>query len=161
METLAPLRPSPANLTAIVENDPGLRTTRAEGDIRGWLTTRHLGDAQLTGAFVDLGAAASIAYLRHPLANVLARFRVPELDLSVLTGLRREITMEISRFIHELESHGRRRFDGIRYPSKLGYDIVCWAVFSDSSAALSDRRSAPLDLEDRELQRALRDCRLV
>jgi hypothetical protein len=161
METLAPLRPAPSvDLATITTNEPGLRPTRPAGKIGEWIEKRHFGEAELCGNFVDLGAAASIAHLRHRLADLFAKFAITEFDLSVLTSLQRKVTMEISRFIHELENREQRRFDGIYYPSRLGHDIGCWAIFTDSKACFKNQRSIPINVADPELQRALRDCRI-
>jgi len=161
METLAPLRPAPSvNLTAITTNEPSLRSTQPAGAIQRWIEKRHFGEAELCGNFVDLGAAASLAHLRHRLADLFAKFKISEFDLSVLTSLQRKVTMEISRFIHELENREQRRFDGICYPSRLGRDINCWAIFTDSKACFTNQRSSPINVADHDFRRALKDSRL-
>jgi hypothetical protein len=110
METLAPLRPAPSvNLAvAITNNDPALRNTPRPGQITNWIERRHLGEAQLEGAYVDIEASESIGYLRHRLADRFAALGIVEFDLSALTTARREVTMEISRFIFELEYREQR-----------------------------------------------------
>jgi hypothetical protein len=163
METLAPLRPSPSIDLAntVNENDAALRGTPAPGTITNWIEPRHLGSAHLPGTYVDIGASESIAYLRHRLADRFAALGVIEFDLSALTAARREVTMEISRFIFELEYREQRRFDGICYPSRLGRNIVCWAIFKDDRpASFENKQSRPIDVSDPELVEALSHLRI-
>jgi len=160
IETLAPLRPKPK--IRLAEAEPGMRATPAAGTITNWLERRHIGEARISGVFVDIAASESIAYLRHKLADRFAALGTIEFDLSALTSARRELTMEISRFIFELEFREQRRFDGICYPSRLGHNIMCWAIFEDDGhACLEDRASQPIDPADKEIEQALRDSRIT
>jgi hypothetical protein len=163
METLAPLRPAPTiDLAAsVLVNEPGLRGTPPAGLVTNSVERRHIGKAQLNGLYVDIGASESIAYLRHRLADRFAALGVVEFDLSALTTARREVTMEISRFVFELEHREQRRFDGIRYPSRLGRNILCWAIFEDDQpACITKKQSQPVNATDPELVEALGHLRI-
>ena len=163
METLAPLRPAPSiDLAAVVlHNDTTLRSTPPPGQIANWIERRHMGTARISGSYVDIGASESIAFLRHRLADRFSALGVSEFDISALTTAHREVTMEISRFIFELEYREQRRFDGIRYPSRLGSNITCWAIFDDDGATcLMDKLSEPVSVDDPELMKALHDSRI-
>jgi len=163
METLAPLRPAPSVdlATTVMENDPALRATLPPGSIRNWIERRHIGAATIQGTSVDVGSSESIAYLRHRLASRFSALGVTDFDLHALTTARREVTMEISRCIFELEYREQRRFDGIRYPSRLGMNISCWAIFEDDDpACIMNKQSQPVDLTDPELIEALQHSRI-
>jgi hypothetical protein len=163
METLAPLRPAPSiNLSeTVTDNEPGLRATPPAGTLGTWIERRHIGSAHIKGLFVDIAASESIAYLRHRLADRFAALGIVEFDLSALTTARREVTREISRFIFELEYREQRRFDGICYPSRLGRNITCWAIFEDDEAScVTKKQSQPLNHADDDLIKALGDLRI-
>lgn len=184
LETLSALRTRSGEKRSIdirefvKSNDPTLRPTSKPGQIRDWLDQRHLGTASLRGTFVDLGASASIAVirqwlvkisdqattgslpsLRHRLDRFFATTGEPEMDLSALTSANRILTTEISRFIFERKSSERLPFDGIRYPSRLGSDVICWAIFDQRDGrptCIEDRGSAPIDPLDPEFVLAMR-----
>jgi hypothetical protein len=163
IEALAPLRPvtSIDLATAVDRNEPGLRGTPLAGTITNWIERRHLGRAQLNGTYVDIGASDSIAYLRHRLTDRFAALGVIEFDLAALTAASREVTMEISRFVFELEYREQRRFDGICYPSQFGQNITCWAIFEDDHpACITKKQSHPVNATDPHLVEALGRLRI-
>ncbi len=163
METMADLRPAPQLKLAsvVLENEPTLRSTPPPGQITSWIEGRHLGEASLCGEFVDLASSASLAYLRHRMSRCFEKYEIADFDLSTLVSSKREITQEISRLIFELAFREKRRFAGICYPSRLGHNITCWAIFDeDGTACIVEKKSAPVDLTDHELLRAFTDSRI-
>jgi hypothetical protein len=162
METLAPLRPSRTDFAAAVTVDePSLRGTPPAGLVTNWVERRHIGKAHLNGLYADIGATESIAYLRHRLEDRFAALGVVEFDLIALTSARREVAMEISRFVFELEYREQRRFDGICYPSRLGRNITCWAIFEDDQpACITQKQSQPVNSADPEFLEALNELRI-
>jgi hypothetical protein len=175
MEKLAPLRPGIDLTNSVLENDPELPSSAPAGVLDSWLEKQCLGTGRLRGNFVDLGASASIAYLRQHLAPYLRKRRIREFDLSSLTSADRKLTMEISRFIFEMEPRIGQRLDGISYPSRLGNNITCWVVFSRPPASLGsgslepdheldcvrNPQTKPINPKDPELKRALHDLNLT
>ncbi|HEX9989558.1 MAG TPA: hypothetical protein VGE45_13910 [Chloroflexia bacterium] len=60
-----------------------------------------------------------------------------DIDSSLLTGIWRDPTQIIGRYIYELQDkRGKPMFDGIRYYSRFGPMWECWAVFIDKDRPL-------------------------
>jgi hypothetical protein len=124
LETLAQFRPDMALYTA-------LRAIEGEDDFvpagqvpREWLHGRSMGSAIAHGEYADIGASEWIAILRPELARLLHDLGISDFDASVLQRSEpRVLTQHISAFVYG------RGFDGIRYLSKYGQEIVNWALF--------------------------------
>jgi RES domain-containing protein len=135
LETLARFRP---DLDVLAELD------QIEGDDeppprvpRAWLERRTLGEATVEGRFVDVGDASSLARLRTALAASAIHYGLDEIDAATIR-LRapRAFTQQVSRFVYEQRDE-RGEFAGIRYRSRLGDDVLNWAVFEPAPTAPS------------------------
>lgn len=72
----------------------------------------------------------------------------------------RALTQAISRYLYERSGpEGRARFAGIRYASRLGDELVNWAIFEPTR--LERARSQPLQPDDPDLGTALARLGLV
>ena len=152
LETLARFRP---DLEVLAELD------RIEGDDepppavpRTWLAGRLIGEASVDGRFVDVGDPASLATLRAALAASAIHHGLDEIDAATIR-LRapRAFTQQVSRYVYEQGS-----FAGIRYRSRLGDDILNWAVFESapgSDVTLVATSSAAIAADDPDLRTAL------
>jgi hypothetical protein len=135
LETLARFRP---DLEVLAELD------RIEGDDEppagvpmSWLANRYLGDAAVEGRFVDVGDTSSLARLRAALASAAIHHGLDEIDAATIR-LRapRAFTQAVSRFVYE-QRDDEGAFAGIRYRSRLGDDVVNWAIFEPPPASPS------------------------
>jgi len=161
------------DLASIDNNDGGLRSSSFAGLVPiNWFQGFHLGSARLQGNFVDLRSPKTIAFLSRRMTEQFRewtrRYREwEEFDLSVLASPRREVTMEISRSIFELETREGSRYDGICYPSRLGTHVTCWAIFDDTGEdeeglpCVVDRKNQELDTNHSEVRRLLNDFGLT
>ena len=133
VEKLQPLRPSPAMRAALARirnNAPGLTATPPAGTVfAAWLRKLYVGRGRLTGTFVDVTQASTLALLDRSMRGTLGRLRVRRLDLSAVTSGKRKVTQEISRWVYERRTRDDRPFDGILYTSRFGANLECWAIF--------------------------------
>lgn len=152
LETLARFRP---DLEVLAELD------RIEGDDeppaavpRTWLGGRLIGEATVAGSFVDVGDTASLAMLRTTLAAHAIHHGLDEIDAAtVRLRAPRGFTQQVSRYVYEEAS-----FAGIRYRSRLGDDILNWAIFEpapDGASPLVEMTSAAIEADDSDLRAAL------
>jgi hypothetical protein len=117
-----------------------------------WCATRAIGCARHDGAFADLGRSESLAALRAALAARALHYGFDDLDAGELRRRApRAFTQEISRhvFVHGRGPDGRP-LAGLRYRSRLGDELVNWAIFETEppSAAVS----APIEPDDPDLR---------
>jgi len=152
LETLARFRP---DLEVLAELD------RIEGEEepsaavpRTWLDARVIGEATVEGRFVDVGDTTSLATLRTALAAGAIHHGLDEIDAATIR-LRapRAFTQQVSRYVYEQGS-----FAGIRYRSRLGDDLLNWAIFepdADGRSPLAGTLSAPIEADDPDLRAAL------
>jgi RES domain len=152
LETLARFRPDLevlAELDRIAGDDePAFAVPRA------WLDNRTLGDATVGGRFADVGDTRSLAILRPALAASAIRYGLDEIDAATIR-LRapRALTQQVSRFVYELGS-----FAGIRYRSRLGDDVLNWAIFEpapDAPSPFVATTSTAIEADDADLRAAL------
>lgn len=135
LETLARFRPDLEVLAELEqidgEDEPPPRVPRA------WLARRTLGEATVDGRFLDVGDAASLATLRTALAASAIHHGLDEIDAATIR-LRapRAFTQVVSRFVYE-QRDDRGDFAGIRYRSRLGDNVVNWAIFEPGPSAPS------------------------
>ena len=115
---------------------------------RTWLAGRLIGEATVEGRFVDVGDSASLATLRVALAANAIHHGLDEIDAATIR-LRapRAFTQQVSRYVYEQGS-----FAGIRYRSRLGDDVLNWAVFGPLPTVRSRSSRRPL----RRSQRTIR-----
>jgi hypothetical protein len=89
-----------------------------------------------------LGASATLAHLRLALATELVRCKLDDLDAGdIRTRVPREFTQSVSRYVFEAGQHA-----GIRYRSRLGDELINWAIFEPNEPAV--RRHADNILGD-------------
>lgn len=152
LETLARFRP---DLEVVAELE------RIEGDDepppvvpRAWLDGRLIGEATVEGRFVDVGDTSSLATLRGALAAQAIHHGLDEIDAAAIR-LRapRGFTQQVSRYVYD-----RGSFAGIRYRSRLGDDVVNWAIFEPAPAGhapLVETTSVAIHAADPDLRMAL------
>lgn len=119
-----------------------------------WVDGRLIGEATVEGYFVDVGDAASLATLRAALAAHAIHHGLNEIDAATIR-LRapRAFTQHVSRFVYE-----QGPLAGIRYRSRLGDDIVNWAIFEPAphgQIPLVTTASAAIEAGDPDLRAAL------
>jgi hypothetical protein len=117
-----------------------------------WIETRLLGTARHHGGFVDLGHSDSLTHLRSALADRVLQHGHDELDAGdVRRRAPRRLTQEISRYVFE---HGRddvgKAVAGVRYLSRLGDELVNWAIFEPNEP--SDARNEAIIPNDEALR---------
>ena len=141
---------------ALIEADPAdlqHPASLAPGIVpREWLETRAIGSATHDGAFVDVGHSDSVAHLRTALAARVLHYGFDDLDAGELRRrVPRAFTQEISRHIFERarDADGRPAA-GIRYLSRLGDELVNWAIFE--TAPPSNLLSDHIDVDDPDLR---------
>jgi hypothetical protein len=120
-----------------------------------WIETRLLGTARHSGGFVDLGHSDSLAHLRTVLADRVLHHGLDDLDAGdIRRRAPRRLTQEISRYLFE---HGRddqsAAVAGVRYLSRLGDDLVNWAIFEPNEP--SKATGEPIDRNDEALRAVL------
>jgi hypothetical protein len=152
LETLARFRP---DLEVLAELD------RIDGDDesppavpRTWLEGRMIGEATVDGLFVDIGDTPSLATLRAALAASAIHHGLNEIDAATIRlSAPRAFTQQVSRYAYEQGS-----FAGIRYRSRLGDDLVNWAIFEPAPGGASpvvETTSAAIAADDPDLRAAL------
>jgi hypothetical protein len=119
-----------------------------------WCDTRAVGSARHTGTFADVGRSESLAHLRSALAARALHYGFDDLDAGELRRrVPRAFTQEISRhvFVHGRDDGGRP-LAGLRYLSRLGDDLVNWAIFETEPPVQT--AGEPVDRADADLRAA-------
>jgi hypothetical protein len=154
-ETVAQFRPSIKVVGQYAGRDPfGSRPLIP----RDWRVGRRLGAAVLfvTLPLADVEEAETVQALRPVLAPVAVRLGLVDIDLSAITGPRRELTQEAGLHVYnQRDAHGRPRYAGIRYVSRLKREWECWAVFADR-VRQRPLRIDPIAADDPHLYEAAR-----
>jgi RES domain len=119
VETLARFRPDLAVVVGLAEID-GAEDAPPVGVVpRSWLTTRLSGEAIISGHFVDVGDARSLATLRVALASRAIHHGLAEIDgAAIRLRAPRAFTQEVSRFVYAWRD-ADGPFAGICYLSRL------------------------------------------
>jgi hypothetical protein len=117
-----------------------------------WCATRAIGAARHRGAFADVGRSESLAALRSALAARALHYGFDDLDAGDLRRRApRAFTQEISRHVFVGgRDPGGRPLAGLRYASRLGDDLVNWAIFETEPP--SDAASEPVAPDDPDLR---------
>ena len=146
LETLARFRPDLAVVAGLREIE-GEDDAVAAGTVpREWFERRLLGVAELSGAYADVGAAASLATIRSQLAAKALHHGLQDVDAAAIRAAApRGFTQEVSRLVYGSRTEGGEPLAGIRYRSRLDDDTDNWAVFEPAPGA-----PAPLDVLDAE-----------
>lgn len=158
VETLARFRPD-LELLAELEQIQG-EEEPPPAVPRTWLDGRLIGEATVEGRFVDVGDSASLVTLRTVLAASAIHHGLDEIDAATIR-LRapRAFTQQVSRYVYE-----QGAFTGIHYRSRLGDDILNWAIFEaapDGQIPLVTTASAAIQTDDPDLRAALELLGLV
>jgi hypothetical protein len=159
VEVLARFRPDPAVAHGLAEI-AGPEDAAPPGLVPAtWLRRRRIGTARVRGRFADLGASASLAWLRRALGSRLRAHGLRDLDAAAIRlSAPRRFTQEISRAVYEETLRGGRpRFAGIAYRSRLGDELRNWALFERAGGALFTRtpEAAAIAADDPDLRAAL------
>lgn len=159
IETLARFRPD-LEVLAELEAIRGHGAPIPAGTVpREWFANRVMGAAQLHGAYVDIGAAKSLAALRSRLAARAIHYGIPEIDAAAIRLVSpRAFTQEVSRLVYECRPESVGSFAGIRYASRLDDATLNWAVFEPGPGEplpFTPLRAQPLHPKEPDVQRAL------
>jgi RES domain len=124
VETLAPLRPSLADIAAL-SRAAGTTIRPVTHVTTEWRRARRIARLSLRPGlhWLDLRAPETCEVLRTELADVLLRIGMADFDVSGARGLSRELTQRIARWAFE------RGFAGIAYRSRFADELDCWAIF--------------------------------
>ena len=162
LETLAPFRPDPhvvAGLDPVQGDDDGALGP-GELAVGDWLAARLMGVACVGGDFADVGHSRSLAWLRSALAARVVGFGLEDLDAATIRlSAPRRFTQDVSRMVYACQQAGGDSFAGIRYLSRLGDDIVNWAIFEP--ADITDVVTEDVGADDADLRRAAEHLGLV
>ena len=113
---------------------------------REWFEGRLMGVAELSGAYAEIGAAASLATIRSQLAARALQHGLADVDAAAIRAAApRGFTQEVSRLVYGSRTAEGEPLAGIRYRSRLDDDTNNWAVFEPPPGA-----PAPLRLLDAE-----------
>lgn len=98
----------------------------------GWCSDRtkyHL-EGSPDGWYVEVGTAETMSAIANVLDADLAGLDVVELDISVVTGPRREVTCRIADWIYGVQLFDGSLPVGIVYPSRHGtHEGTCYATW--------------------------------
>jgi hypothetical protein len=162
LEALACFRPDPdlsAQLTNIDDDEPnGTHPTSPAGAVPpSWLRPRTAASAQLSGTYVSVTNAESIAFLRPVFLHRAHELGLDDFDAAALKTARpRALTQEVATYIYESTD-----LHGVQFLSRQGDDHVLWAIFErpgdpDISPRLQNPVSHDLIAETPELHEAFR-----
>ncbi len=97
-----------------------------------------------------MGASATLAHLRLALAAELVRFKLDDLDAGdIRARAPHEFSQRVSRYVSEAGQH-----DGICYRSRLGDELINWAIFEPNEPTVV-RDADEILSEDPDFQAAL------
>jgi hypothetical protein len=100
---------------------------------RSWSTPRRLGEAELTGRFVDVQHFNSIAQLRLLFVQRALGLRLADFDGSAIRQYEpRILTQEVSLYLYRNSSP---IYDGIYFESRHGNDLELYAIYERSATA--------------------------
>lgn len=151
-ETLARLRPAPGMGDVVAAEWAELGFMPVGGVAADWRHRRLAVRARPIEPFpfVDVEAPETLQVLRDELAHVLALYGYDDLDVGLIRGPDRRVTRAISHWaFSHADDEGRPEFAGLRYVSRHGDDLECWAVFDD--VPLEELEKRPVTREMPEL----------
>ena len=170
VELLAFARPDPTELEdhfPEIDEDPEdaeeFPTAPAGHIPHDWLSVRLQAQGELSGEYVDVRTASTIAELRPHFIGLAVQLEVPDFDAAALkSAYPRELTQRVATRLYGLtDSDGRNFIDGVQFASRHGDDLEMWAVFErpedqHSSRLIRNRSSSPIDPKEPALLDALR-----
>jgi hypothetical protein len=126
-----------------------------------WRAKRYIGTASHEGRFVDVGHSDSVAHLRSALAARLLHYGLDDLDAGDLRRRApRRFTQELSRYVFETGyDEAGATLAGIRYLSRLGDEIVNWAMFEGADP--EGQTNASIERDDPDLSAAMEKFNLA
>lgn len=136
---------------------------RAAGIIpRVWIGARMVGSAKLSGRYVDVRKAQTIAVLRPSFIKLAKALGLYDFDAAALKiAYPRELTQRITSYLYALTDNERFVLaDGINFASRLGDNLNMWAIFErpedgEISSKLRSTSTSLVDLDDQALIDAL------
>lgn len=146
VETLGRFRPDP-KLAALVGSDWQSNHMMGPGNIPAdWRSSRVIVRVGLEQPlpFVDIFATDTIAELgsRPDVMASLLQLGVHDLDLGDIAGKDRRVTRFLAQYLADLrDGDDHPVFSGIRYVSRLGEHLECWAVFEGTELVELERIS--------------------
>ena len=115
-----------------------------------WIGARMAISATLSGSFVDVRAASTIATLRPLFLLRASQLGFPDVDAAALKSAHpRDLTQGIASYLYTLtDDDGEPTVDGIRFASRHGDELILWAVFErpgdEPASRLIERHAARL-----------------
>lgn len=90
-----------------------------------------VGEARLSGLYVDVLTANTIAALRPVFLHLARALGYLDFDAATLkSAWPRELTQRVSTHLYALTNqHGKMLFDGVHFASRHGDELVMWAIF--------------------------------
>ncbi len=162
LESLSQFQPDlelVAELGRVRRNAAGLRRTTIAGRMpENWRSSRLLGEGApdgVSGAFVAVGRAATLAVLRQELASVARELDIENVDAGVLrldySARFRAFTQAVSRYIYERpEAHA-----GIFYLGQQGDEVENYAIFRrGADHPVTSRRRSEIGADDQDFLQA-------
>jgi hypothetical protein len=155
VETLAPLRPSVADIAALSAS-AGVTVRPPRQIPADWRRARRIARLRLLPGrrWLDLRAPETCEALRAELAALLLRLGMTDFDVSGARGPSRELTQRIARWAYD------ESFAGIAYRSRFDDRLDCWAIFEGAHIA-SVGAPTPIRRDNPELRIAAQRLGLV
>lgn len=159
-------RPDGADLLSDIAEDLEDATdfpVPAAGSIpRHWVEGRMTGTARLSGSYVNVRAAVTVAALRPTHLELALTLGFDDFDAAALKrAYPRELTQTVTVHLYrETDAQLDPAYDGVHFGSRHGDDLALWAVFerpgdSPYSRHLQGTRAQLVDPTDNALVRAM------
>ena len=122
-----------------------LPVPRAEPRLRSWAGSRIVLTLRLGRAahICDLRQSGQIEAVANGVAPALQAAEIADFDVSQVVGPNRSVTQWIARWIYDAG------YDGLFYPSRLGSEWTCCAVFNRIRPRVI--RRDPIAIDDADL----------
>jgi hypothetical protein len=154
-ETLAHRRPDPDLARLIYENRdwvPYMTPGTVEAEWRRRRVLNRVVPEQDVERYLDVANHRSMAWLNVELKPLMVTLGLKKITLAELTTGDRKVTRYISTWLHaQKDAYDQPIFHGIRYPSRYGDDLECWAIFTDR-VALRSVETRTIETTDSDLQ---------
>lgn len=157
-ETLAHRRPK-ASLVQLIEDSNEWVDRMAPGHVEAeWRRKRLLLQVKSKyrkKTYLDLHDSRTIAWLNREFRSALAICGIDELGLSHITGGDRQVTRFLGTWLYRVrDERDQYAFDGIRYLSRHGTNLECWAIFDRTD--IEPVAETTIEVNDPELQAVAR-----
>ncbi len=127
---------------------------------QSWVNNRRVSSARVAGLYCDVTAADTIAALRPHFLALIVSLRVHDFDAAAIKSARpRELTQRTASYLYQRPAEGTQLFDGVRFASRFGDDLLVWAIFERSgdnpvSCRLTIVSNRAISRSDPDLRRA-------